>query len=85
MKKKCRVYKKTGNTPKHLQKGGPAMTQDSQPDPVYEQRNANFLNFLKTTSQDAVAKQQLDQQKEMTRGYAQDGQEEKDKKDKFQR
>ena len=81
MKKKCRVYKKTGNTPKHLQKGGPAMTQDSQPDPVYEQRNANFLNFLKTTSQDAVAKQQLDQQKEMTRGYAQDGQEEKDKKD----
>jgi hypothetical protein len=81
MKKKCRVYKKTGNTPKHLQKGGPAMTQDSQQDPVYEQRNANFLNFLKTTSQDAVAKQQLDQQKKMTRGYAEDGQEQKDKKD----
>jgi hypothetical protein len=81
MKKKCRVYKKTGNTPKHLQNGGPAMTQDSQPDPVYEQRNANFLDFLKTTSQDAIVKQQLDQQKEMARGYAQDGQEEKDKKD----
>jgi hypothetical protein len=147
MKKKCRVYKKTGNTPKRLQyggygtpgygvpdvrpqdipvdtsagidwaaklrnlpaqgmsdfrpyhnnvelagpdpifydaptrikqKGGPAMTQDSQPDPVYEQRNANFLNFLKTTSQDVVAKQQLDQQKEMPIGYAEDGQEQKD-------
>lgn len=77
-KKKVRVYKDGGyfsyaaggETGYRKQMGGmPPMTQDSQPDPIHQQKSADFVKKLRTLSQVAIA----EKEREFITGLAQDG------------
>jgi hypothetical protein len=59
MKKKCRLYKPTMQTGGEPRK--PAMTQDSQKDPVFIEKSNNFLNWLHKSSDAAKVQTMMDQ------------------------
>lgn len=82
MKKKVRVYgfggvpqaKCGGEHKTKMEAGGPVkQTQDSTDDNVPQQKTANFVDWLRNSTEASLLKQTIEQQQNLIRGIAQDG------------
>ena len=70
MKKKCRVYKP------NMQDGGTnkiSMTQDSQSEPIHEEKANNFVNWLHTTSNEAQVQSMIEADSEAINQFMKNG------------